>query len=167
MSKSITLKEFRPHGVTSSSGAAIITDEQAKHELFFRSYTTGPDGARYELLREKHHTAQDVHNAKNYLYKNFDVVSIDVLTEKEEQPAVPPSPFGEGQGVRPKPFTAYVHFKGDPSVGCPSYGYIIELPKPETWERDIQRQRIKDFYTEMDGEFVASSVIFSDENDND
>lgn len=65
-------KLFNPHGTTGED------DE----DMLYRSDVTGPDGARYELLREAQHTAEDVKKAKHYLYKNFDVVSVKIICEE-------------------------------------------------------------------------------------
>lgn len=74
------LHEFKPEGVTQSTGQ-ILTHEQGKPEMFFRSYLTGMDGARYELFREKHHTPEDIQRAKRYLKNNFDCLTIEVIKE--------------------------------------------------------------------------------------
>ena len=67
----MTLAEFKPHDATGG-----------EHEdLFFNSHITGPQGARYELFRQTHHTDADVEKAKRYLKRNFDVVSIRVIKE--------------------------------------------------------------------------------------
>jgi hypothetical protein len=63
--------DFRPTGTTGPH----------HHDMLYSSYVTGPQGARYELLKEKHHTAEDVKKAKAYLKANFDVVSIKVINE--------------------------------------------------------------------------------------
>lgn len=67
----MTLAQFKPHDTTG----------EAHEDMFFNSYTTGPQGARYELFRQKHHTNADVEKAKRYLKRNFDVVSISVIKE--------------------------------------------------------------------------------------
>lgn len=67
----MTLDQFFP---TDSTGP----DD---NHLLFRSYATGPQGMRYELFREKHHTDEDVSKAKVYLKRNFDVVSIHIIKE--------------------------------------------------------------------------------------
>lgn len=67
----MTFAQFKP---TDTTGP--------EHEdLFFNSYITGPQGARYELFRQSHHTNEDVEKAKRYLKRNFDVVSIRVIKE--------------------------------------------------------------------------------------
>lgn len=69
----MTLKEFKP---------VNVTGEYGEHEdMFYRFELSGPDGAHYELLREAHHTDDDVKNAKAYLRANFDVLSIHVIRE--------------------------------------------------------------------------------------
>jgi hypothetical protein len=67
----MTLAEFKPQDTTG----------EAYEDMFFRSYITGPQGARYELFHQKHHTNEDVEKAKRYLKRNFDVVSISVIKE--------------------------------------------------------------------------------------
>jgi hypothetical protein len=64
---------FNPTGVTGGD------DE----DLLYRSEITGPQGARYELLREKTHIHADVEKAKRYLRRNFDVVSIQIIHETD------------------------------------------------------------------------------------
>lgn len=69
----MTLKDFRPMDCTGP-----------EHEdMYFRSHATGPQGMRYELFREEHHTHEDIERARKYLNTNFDVVSIDVVNETE------------------------------------------------------------------------------------
>lgn len=75
----MTLKEFKPIGVTGETG---------EHEdMFYRNEFSGPDGAHYELLREAHHTDDDVKRAKAYLRNNFDVLSIHIIHETVEKEA--------------------------------------------------------------------------------
>lgn len=74
MIKEVTLKTFKPHGVT---GTGEETD------LFWHGYITGPQGMRFNLLREKHHTDEDVARAKRWLYNNHDVVKIYMFKYKE------------------------------------------------------------------------------------
>lgn len=76
-----TNEQFSPEGIAGTLPESA-TDEQTKSVLFYKSYTTGADGARYDLLKEKHHTHEDVMKAKQFLRKNFDVVSIHILNEK-------------------------------------------------------------------------------------
>lgn len=67
----MTFKEFKPEGVTGP-----------EHEdMFYRNYTTGPDGAHYELLKEAQHIDEDIKRAKQYLRNNFDPVSIHLINE--------------------------------------------------------------------------------------
>lgn len=67
----MTVAEFRP---TDSTGPE-------DKDMLFRSYVTGPQGARFELLKEIHHTEDDIKKAKKYLRLNFDVVSIHIINE--------------------------------------------------------------------------------------
>lgn len=67
----MTAQQFKP---TDSTGP----DDK---DMLFRSYVTGPQGMRYELLKEKHHTSDDIKRAKSYLRRNFDVVSIHIIEE--------------------------------------------------------------------------------------
>jgi hypothetical protein len=83
----MTLKEFRAVGVTG----------EGEHEdLFYKNEFSGPDGAHYYLLREAHHTDEDVKKAKGYLRKNFDVLSIQIIRETNEpiRQELPESPSG-------------------------------------------------------------------------
>lgn len=50
-------------------------------DMLFKSDVTSPKGARYQLLKESHHTIKDLDKAKRYLRNNFDVVSIDIIKE--------------------------------------------------------------------------------------
>lgn len=52
-------------------------------DLLYRSYVEGPQGAKFELVKELHHTSKDVKAAKAHLRRNFDVVSIAVVDESE------------------------------------------------------------------------------------
>jgi hypothetical protein len=63
--------------------------------------------------------------------------------------------------------TVYVHFAADPSVGIFPYGFSLEIPDFEEDYREQVREDIKKFYTELDGEFSASWVGFSDEKDDE
>jgi hypothetical protein len=47
-------------------------------DFLFSEHVTGPQGVRYVLYRQKHHTNEDVKRAKAYLRANFDVVKIYV-----------------------------------------------------------------------------------------
>lgn len=58
------------------------TGENA-NDMLYRSWVSGPDGAHYELLREEHHTDEDIRKAKQYLHNNFDVVGIHIVKETE------------------------------------------------------------------------------------
>jgi hypothetical protein len=65
----MTLAEFRPEDATGPE----------EKDFLFRSYITGPDGAHYQLLRESHHTHDDLMRARRHLRRNFDVVSIETI----------------------------------------------------------------------------------------
>lgn len=73
-------EHFTPHGIAGElpTGAP---DELLERILFYSTYTTGPQGAHYELLREPKHTDEDVNNAKKFLRRNYDVVSIKMINE--------------------------------------------------------------------------------------
>lgn len=73
----IVMREFRPEGVTGNANVDM------KGCLFYRSYITGPQGAHYELLKEENHDDEDIRIAKRYIKKNFDSVSVKIITEKE------------------------------------------------------------------------------------
>jgi hypothetical protein len=51
------------------------------NDVLFRSWVDGPQGAKFELFRELHHTNEDIEKAKAYLRRNFDVVSIHIIRE--------------------------------------------------------------------------------------
>lgn len=50
-------------------------------DFLYREDVTGPQGARYILFKEKHHTKKDLEKAKRYLKQNFDVVKIYVVKD--------------------------------------------------------------------------------------
>ena len=70
--ESSTLEAFRPHGTTGDGNHS---------DLFYHEEITGPQGARYHLFKEKHHTTEDVERAKNWLKINFDVVKIYITND--------------------------------------------------------------------------------------
>ena len=74
------ISEFKPEGIAGIV-AESATIEEANKVLFYRSYMTGPQGARFELFKEKGQTPEDVMRAKAYLRNNFDVVSIEIINE--------------------------------------------------------------------------------------
>ena len=69
----MTLQEFRPHGSTGSG---------EPEDFFYHEELTGPQGMRYHLFREKHHTSEMVEKAKRWLRANLDVVKIYIVEEK-------------------------------------------------------------------------------------
>lgn len=69
----MTLEQFCPTDATGEKDS----------DMLFRFYLTGPQGARYELFRESHHTDEDVTNTKAYLKRHFDVVKIEVIKESK------------------------------------------------------------------------------------
>lgn len=69
----ITFLEFRPQ----SSTGPETTD------AFFRSSASGPNGAHYDILKEPHHTKEDMEKAKAFIRRNFDPVGITIITEAE------------------------------------------------------------------------------------
>lgn len=69
----MTLQEFRPHGATG---------EGEHGDMFFHEELTGPQGMRYHLFVEKHHTREHIERAKGYLKRNFDVVKIYLTHDK-------------------------------------------------------------------------------------
>jgi hypothetical protein len=69
-------EEFIPHWCT-----LHFQDDEIERNLFYRVYLTGPKGARFVLLREKHHTDEDVMIAKGWLRANHDVVQIEIVKE--------------------------------------------------------------------------------------
>jgi hypothetical protein len=56
-----------------------VTGTGEHEDMLFSSYITGPQGARFELLKEKHHQDWMIHKAKAFLKRNFDVVKIYIL----------------------------------------------------------------------------------------
>jgi hypothetical protein len=67
----MTFQEFNAEGSTGPE----------PEDMLFRSYTTGPDGAHYELFKETHHTDEHIKKAKSYIRNNFDPVSIHLINE--------------------------------------------------------------------------------------
>lgn len=55
-----------------------------------------------------------------------------------------------------------IYFGGDYSVGISSYSFSMEIPNFEEEWREDTRKRIKELYTELDGEFTPI-IIFGDE----
>lgn len=79
---SMTLKEFKPDGLANAGDHYFPEDSDEWNSMvWFRRTVTGPQGARYELFRETHQTDNDIKAAKEYLRKNFDVVSIRIIKE--------------------------------------------------------------------------------------
>lgn len=72
--KALTLKELRPNGAT---GGDI-------YDMLYREDISGPRGMAYILLREEHHSDEDVKRARAWLYYHHDVVSITVVKEKTD-----------------------------------------------------------------------------------
>lgn len=71
----MTLKEFRPEGTTG---------EGDHNDMFYNSHVTGPQGARFELFQEEHHTKDDIKDAKSWLKRSFDVVKINIIKETKK-----------------------------------------------------------------------------------
>ena len=71
----ITFKAF-------AKKAEGVTGTGEHEDMLFSSYITGPQGARFELLKEHHHKDWMVEKAKEYLKRNFDVVKIYILESK-------------------------------------------------------------------------------------
>ena len=70
----MTLKELRPNGATGGD----------LKDLLYREDLHGPHGCAYILLREEHHTDEDVKRAKGWLKYHHDVVSITVVKETHD-----------------------------------------------------------------------------------
>lgn len=70
----MTLKEFQPQG---STGGEVS-------DMFYHSSITGPQGATYYLLKEAHHTPEDISRAKSKIRNSFDAVAITIIKEKIE-----------------------------------------------------------------------------------
>jgi len=78
-----TFKEWgSPHGIAGSIPSLNREEatEQAKTILFYRMGLS-VRGGYFDLLKEPHHTDEDVKKAKNWLYTNQDVVNIIVTQE--------------------------------------------------------------------------------------
>lgn len=73
MSRGITLEKFKPHGSTGPE----------TEDMFWKEHITGPQGARYELFVETHHSKADIKKAEAYLKRSFDVVKIYLIYEKK------------------------------------------------------------------------------------
>lgn len=52
------------------------------NDMLYREFIDGPQGGKFELLREEHHTHTDIERAKIHLRRNFDVVSIHLISEE-------------------------------------------------------------------------------------
>lgn len=72
----------QPHGIAGSITATTYEEyeRQAKAILFYRMNVTY-NGGLFELFREKHHSTENVQDAKNWLRRNQDVVAINVVLE--------------------------------------------------------------------------------------
>lgn len=66
----MTFDEFNSEGCT---GKGDHTD------MLFRSHLYGPDGAFFELLKERHHTDEDVAKAKDWIRYNRDCTGFNIL----------------------------------------------------------------------------------------
>lgn len=71
-----TLQEFKPHGATGDG---------EERDMFYHEELTGPQGMRYHLFVEHHHTSEDIERAKAYLKRNFDVVKIYLVYDKSKK----------------------------------------------------------------------------------
>jgi hypothetical protein len=69
----MTLKEFRPEGVTQIN-QSYTCDALLDKRMFYTSELAGQEGARFWLFKEKHHTAEDIEIARRYLKAQRDVV---------------------------------------------------------------------------------------------
>ena len=56
-----------------------------------------------------------------------------------------------------------VFFAGDPSVGLFACSYSLSIPEFEEEYREDTRTRIKELYTELDGDSIPQ-IIFGDES---
>lgn len=74
----MTIDEFNAEGCTGKGN---------DNDMLFRSHLFGPDGAYFELLKEKHHTDVDIRRAKAWIHHNRDAVSIKIInhTRQPEQ----------------------------------------------------------------------------------
>lgn len=52
-------------------------------DMLYHCDATGPQGLRYQLLKELHHTAEDTKKAKHYIRTHFDAVDIQLIYEKD------------------------------------------------------------------------------------
>lgn len=70
----MTVKELRPNGATGEKDS----------DMLYREDLAGPNGCAYVLLREKHHTDEDVQRARQWLRYHHDVVSITIVKETDD-----------------------------------------------------------------------------------
>jgi hypothetical protein len=79
----VTIKDWGiPDGIAGSiiSDDPIIATKEANKILFYKMKLS-IIGGYFELLKESHHTDEDVNKAEEWLRKNHDVVSIKVFKE--------------------------------------------------------------------------------------
>ena len=79
----MTLKEFRPEGVTELPHDCTCNSLLDKR-MFYASELAGLQGARYWLFKEKHHRKEDIAIAKAYLKRSFDVINIQIIKETKK-----------------------------------------------------------------------------------
>jgi len=89
MSTTISFKEWgSPHGIAGQSCYDGINKDEWEKQLskipFYKEYLTGPQGGRYEIFKEQHHSVDDINRAKQWLRNNLDVVSIEVINESKK-----------------------------------------------------------------------------------
>ena len=71
----MTMDEFNAEGCTGYGN---------DNDMLFRSFLSGPDGAYFELLKEKHHTDVDITRAKDWIRNNRDATSIKIVEHKRQ-----------------------------------------------------------------------------------
>lgn len=71
MTAKTTKYKFVPDGCTGKG---------EEKDCFFKMYIDGPQGAKFEIFKDKHNTNEDIQKAKKWLYKNHDVVSVSIVS---------------------------------------------------------------------------------------
>lgn len=70
----MTFDEFQAEGSTGERNS----------DMLFRSHLSGPNGAYFELLKEKHHTEEDIARAKAWIKRNRDSTGIKIINHSNQ-----------------------------------------------------------------------------------
>jgi hypothetical protein len=73
----MTLEEF----------ALIGSTGETDSDMHYRIVSPAFGGAHYELFKQEHHSRMDISVAKEYLRRNFDVLSVKTIYETVKQNA--------------------------------------------------------------------------------